>query len=164
MIGNLQQKTFTRKSFVNFFLFNFISNSPINWSGTSNRKLYKRIPLNFDLSSFYKEFPCIFFFTWKSFVKFFPTFKLEIEFYSHKKVVSPKLENCAHLYIVNFMCAKFQQNQRTFFFTWKSFVNFSQLSNLESDFFLILQKKPPMFQNIRNLFVLNFIWANFQQN
>ena len=75
-----------------------------------------------------------FFFTWKSFVKFFPTFKLEIEFYSHKKVVSPKLENCAHLYIVNFMCAKFQQNQRTFFFTWKSFVNFSQLSNLKLNF------------------------------
>ena len=28
-----------------------------------------------------------------------------------------------------------------FFFTWKSFVNFSGFSNLESDFFLILQKK-----------------------
>ena len=72
--------------------------------------------------------------------KIFPNLKLEIEFHSHKKVVSPKLENCAHLYIMKFMCAKFKQNQRTFFFTWKSFVNFSQLSNLESDFFLILQK------------------------
>ena len=55
-----------------------------------------------------------FFFTGKSFVKFFPTFKLEIEFHSHKKVVSPKLENSAHLFIVYFKCAKFQKNQRTF--------------------------------------------------
>ena len=47
---------------------------------------------------------------------------------------------------------------------WKKNPKISQISNLESDFFLILQKKPPMFQNIRNLFVLNFIWANFQQN
>ena len=86
------------------------------------------------MSSFYKEFPCNFFFTWKSFVKIFPNLKLEIEFHSHKKVVSPKVENCAHLNIVNFMCAKFQQNQRTFFFTWKSFVNFSQLSNLKLSF------------------------------
>ena len=48
--------------------------------------------------------------------KFFPTFKLEIEFYSHKKVVSPKLENCAHLFIVNFKCAKFQKKSRIFFY------------------------------------------------
>ena len=66
--------------------------------------------------------------------KIFPS-KLEIEFYSHKKVVSPKLENCAHLYIVNFMCAKFQQNQGTLFFTMKSFVKFSQLSNLKLNLF-----------------------------
>ena len=32
----------------------------------------------------------------------FPTLKLEIEFHSHKKVVSPKLENSAYLSIVNF--------------------------------------------------------------
>ena len=73
-----------------------------------------RIPLKSDLSSFYIEFPCKFFFTWKSFVKFFPNLKLEIEFHSHKKVVSPKIENCTHLVIVNFKCAKFQRNQRTF--------------------------------------------------
>ena len=48
------------------------------------------------------------FFTGKSFLKFFLTFKLEIEFHSHEKVVSPKLENSAHLFIVNFKCAKFQ--------------------------------------------------------
>jgi len=47
---------------------------------------------------------------------------------------------------------------------WKKIPKISEISNLKSDFFLILQKKPPMFQTIRNLFVLNFIWANFQQN
>ena len=53
-------------------------------------------------------------FTGKSFVKFFPTSKLKIEFHSHKKVVSPKLENSAHVFIVSFKCAKFQENSRTF--------------------------------------------------
>ena len=62
------------------------------------------------MGSFYKGFPCEKKFTGKSFVKFFPTFKLKIEFHSHKKVVSPKLENSAHLFIVNFKCAKFQKN------------------------------------------------------
>ena len=65
---------FTRKSFVKFFLFNFIGNSPWNWSGTSNRKLYKRIPLNSDLGSFYKEFPCIFFYM-EILCKIFPNFQ-----------------------------------------------------------------------------------------
>ena len=59
------------------------------------------------MDSFYKEFPCNFFFTWKSFVKIFPNLKLEIEFHSYKKLVSPKLENSAHSFIVNFKCAKF---------------------------------------------------------
>ena len=54
------------------------------------------------------------FFTGKSFIKIFPILKLEIEFHSHKKVVSPKLENSAHLFIVYFKCTKFQKNQRTF--------------------------------------------------
>ena len=78
----------------------------LNFPLSQNIQFYIRTTVTFFdpifLGSFYKEFPCNFFFTWKSFVKFFPTFKLEIEFYSHKKVVSPKLENCAHLYIVNF--------------------------------------------------------------
>ena len=47
---------------------------------------------------------------------------------------------------------------------WKKSPKISQISNLKSDFFLILQKKLRIFQNIRNLFVLNFIWANFLQN
>ena len=46
---------------------------------------------------FYREIPLL----------FFPTFKLEIEFHSHKKVVSPKLENSENLFIVYFKCAKF---------------------------------------------------------
>ena len=80
----------------------------MNWSGTSNSQFYKRIPFNFDLGSLYREFTYLDnFFTGKSFVNFFPTFKLEIEFHFHKKVVSPNLENSAHLFIVNFKCAKF---------------------------------------------------------
>ena len=47
--------------------------------------------------------------------KNFPKSQREIEFHSHRKVVSPKLENSAHSFIVNFKCAKFQKNQRTFF-------------------------------------------------
>ena len=82
----------------------------MNWSGTTNSKFYKRIPFNFDLGLFYKEFTWKNFFTGKSFVKFFPTFKLKIEFHSHKKVVSPKLENSAHLFIGNFERAKFHNN------------------------------------------------------
>ena len=53
--------------------------------------------------------------SWENFTKvlpvifFFITSKFEIEFHSHKKVVSPKLENSAHLFIVNFKCAKLQK-------------------------------------------------------
>ena len=61
-----------------------------------------------------QRIPLEIFFTWISFLKIFQNLKLEIEFHSHKKVVSPKLKNCAHLFIVNFKCAEFQQNQRTF--------------------------------------------------
>ena len=82
----------------------------MNWSGTSNSKFYKKIPFNFDLGSFYKEFTFKKMFTRKSFVRVFPTSKLEIKFHSHKKAVSPKLENFAHLFTVNFKRAKFQKN------------------------------------------------------
>ena len=74
---------FGGESFVKFSLLYFIKNSLLNWSGTSSRKIYKRIPCNFDLCSFYKEFSWDFFFTWKSFVKFFRIFKLESDFFPH---------------------------------------------------------------------------------
>ena len=70
---------FTRKYFVKFL--------PILKFETS--KFYKRIPYNFDLGLFYKEFTWEKNLTGKSFVKFFPTSKLKIEFHSHKQVVSP---------------------------------------------------------------------------
>ena len=89
-------------------------------------KFYKGIPIRIDRGpptvNFTKEFPLILIrvhFTKNSLGKifyreipllFFPTLKFEIEFHSHKKVVSPKLENSAHLFIVNFKCAKFQKN------------------------------------------------------
>ena len=39
-----------------------------------------------------------------------------------------------------------------------------KFSNLESDFFPTFQRKSRMFQIIRNLFCLNYIWANFEQD
>ena len=76
---------------------------------------YEIIPFKLGLGSFYKEFPCNFFFYREIPLLFFPTLKFEIEFHSHKKVVSPKLENCAHLFFLSNNCAKFQETQRTFF-------------------------------------------------
>ena len=89
-------------------------------------KFYKGIPIWIDRGpptvNFTKEFPLILtrvhftknslgiFFYREIPLLFFPTSKFEIEFHSHKKVVSPKLENSAHLFFVNFKCAKFQKN------------------------------------------------------
>ena len=62
---------FTRKSFVKYFILKFIREFPLNWPRTSSRKIYKRIPFNFDMGSFYKGFPWEIFFPRKSFVNFF---------------------------------------------------------------------------------------------
>ena len=43
-------------------------------------------------------------------------------------------------------------------------MKFGHISNLESDLFNDFAKKLRMFQKIRNLFSMNFMWANFQQN
>ena len=48
---------FRRKSFVKYVLLKFIKEFPLNCSRTSSRKIYKRIPFNFDMGSFYKGFP-----------------------------------------------------------------------------------------------------------
>ena len=45
-----------------------------------------------------------------------------------------------------------------------SSLKFCQISNLKLDFFQLFQKKSRIFQNLANLFGLNFIWANFEQN
>ena len=47
---------------------------------------------------------------------------------------------------------------------WKKNPKISEISNLESDFFPTFQRKSRMFQIIRNLFCLNYIWANFEQD
>ena len=104
----------TRKSCVKISSHILQRNSLINWSGTSNRKFYKRIPFNFDKCSFYKGFPWEFFFTRKSFVKFFWNFKLESDFFPHFFCKIRKLENSANLFILNYNWANFQRNQRTF--------------------------------------------------
>ena len=96
----------TRKSCVKLSLFNFIKEFPCKLIGDLQQKFYKRIPFNFDLGSFYKEFPWKNFFTGKSFVKFFPIFKLESDFFPHFLSKIRKLENCENFPILNFKCAK----------------------------------------------------------
>ena len=103
-----------------------------------------------------------FFFTWKSFVKIFPNLKLE--FHSHKKVVSPKLENCGHLYIVNFMCAKFQQNQRTLFFYMEILCKIFPTFKLEIEFYSHKKVVSPKIENCAHLYIVNFKCAKFQRN
>ena len=111
------------ESFVKFSLLYFIKNSLLNWSGTSSRKIYKRIPCNFDLCSFYKEFSWDFFFTWKSFVKFFRIFKLESDFFPHffckiRKKSDSKFENPEKIY------KGFPRKKNI---TWESFVKWTQI-------------------------------------
>ena len=65
---------------------------------------------------FTKNSPGFFFFTGKSFVKFFPIFKLESDFFPHFLSKIRKLENCENLFILNFQCAKFQGKKNLFGF------------------------------------------------
>ena len=89
-----------------------------------------------------------------------------VDFFQKILKKSQMFQNSANLFILKFKCAKFQK----FLFFQKNDLSSSgilkkkiRFSNLESDFFLILQKKWRMFQNSAKLFILNFIWANFQQ-
>ena len=101
---------FVRKSIVKLSLLNFIKEFSCKLIGDLQQIFYKRIPCNFDLGSFYKEFPWNFFFTGKSFVKIFRIFKLESDFFPHFLSKIRKLENCENFPILNFKCAKFQVN------------------------------------------------------
>ena len=113
---------FTGKSFVKYILYKFTKEFPLNWSRTSSRKIYKRIPYKFEMGSFYKGFPREFFFPRKSFVKFFWNFKLESDFFPHVLSKIWKLENSAHLFILNYNWANFRRNRRpknsSLFFTF----------------------------------------------
>ena len=75
---------------------------PCKLIGDLQQKIYKRIPFNFDWSSFYKELSWKNLFTGKSFVKFFPIFKLESDFFSHFLSKIRKLENCENLFPLDF--------------------------------------------------------------
>ena len=70
--------------------------------------------------------------------------KLEIEFHSHKKVVSPILENSARLFIVNFKRAKFQKN-------WRTFLRYLCRSLITTIIFI-------------QEFPLNLVWVHFTTN
>ena len=63
------------------------------------------------MDSFYKGFPGEFF-PRKSFVKFFWNFKLESDFFPHFFCKIRKIENSAHLFILNYNWANFQRNRR----------------------------------------------------
>ena len=67
------------------------------------------------MGSFYKGFPWKNFFTRKSFVNFFPIFKLESDFFPHFLSKIRNLENCENLFSLNFIWANFEQNQSKFF-------------------------------------------------
>ena len=109
---------FTRNSHGNFFY----REIPLLFSQLRNLKLYfipikKLFHQNSKIAHIYISWTlCVpsfskirepFFFTWKSFVKFSQLSNLKLN--SHKKVVSPKLENCAHLLILSFKCSKLQR-------------------------------------------------------
>ena len=47
---------------------------------------------------------------------------------------------------------------------WQKIPKISEIFNLKLDFFPTFQKKSRMFQKISNLFTLNLIWANFEQD
>ena len=64
------------------------------------------------MGSFYKGFPWKKKFTRKSFVKNFRIFKLESDFFPHFLSKIRKLENSAHLFILNYNWANFQRNRR----------------------------------------------------
>ena len=96
---------------VKYFLWKFTKEFPLNWSRTSSRKIYKRIPFNFDMGSFYKGFPWEIIFPRKSFVNFFWIFKLESDFFPHFFCKIRKLENSANLFILNYNWANFQRNR-----------------------------------------------------
>ena len=101
----------TRKSFEKYFFLKFTKEFPLNLSRTSSWKIYKRIPFNFDMGSFYKGFPWKKIFTRKSFVKNFRNFKLESDFFPHFLSKIRKLENSAHLFILDYNWANFQRNR-----------------------------------------------------
>ena len=99
------------KSYVNIFLLYFIKEFLSKLIRDLQQKIYKRIACNFDMCSFYKGFPCIFFFTCKSFVKFFRLLKLESDFFPNFVSKIRNNENCENLFILIFKCAEFQQNR-----------------------------------------------------
>ena len=110
--GNFhRKKKIVVKSFVNFFQLILRRNSLVNWSGTSSRKFYQRIPIilirvHFTKNSQGKKI------TRKSFVKFFSIFKFESDFFPRFFNKIRKYENYEKLSILNFKCSKFQRNWR----------------------------------------------------
>ena len=84
-----------------------------------------------------------------------------------KKIQRISLQKC---FTRDFLVYFKREIQSNFFFDKKAspcrcfWTKIFRISNLESDFFLIKQQKHQMFQIIRNLFILSYSWAIFQQN
>ena len=77
--------------------------------GDLKQKILQKISDSFWFGLILRRILLDFFFTGKSFVKFFPIFKLESDFFPQFLSKIRKLEICAHLNIVNFKFAKFQR-------------------------------------------------------
>ena len=127
--------SFTKDSQVFFFYveilckifpIHFIKEFTCKLIGDLRQKILQRIPFNFDRSSFYKEFPWKFLFTGKSFVKIFPIFKLESDFFPHFFSKIRKDENCENLFTLNYNWANSQQNQRIFFSSFIPITRFAR--------------------------------------
>ena len=83
----------------------------VSHRGPPTENFTKELPVILIWAHFTKKSHGSFFLQGNPFLKFFRILKSEIEFHSHKKsCVSPKLENSAHLFLVNFKFAKFQKN------------------------------------------------------
>ena len=98
-----------------------------------------------------------FFFQRKSFVNFFPNFKLEIGFFSEfaKKVANvPQLTKFIYS---DLHLSQFSAKSEKLFFQKKI-----PIFRKFCEFFLIFLKKSQIFQNSANLFVLKFKCAKFQ--
>ena len=98
-----------------------------------------------------------FFFSRKSFVIFFPNFKLEIGFFSEfaKKVANvPQLTKFIYS---DLHLSQFSAKSEKLFFQKKI-----PIFRKFCEFFLIFLKKSQIFQNSANLFVMKFKCAKFQ--
>ena len=83
------------------------------------------------------------------------------------KKKSRENENSENLFVLKFKCAKFQakkKSRKNDLLSSRTLKKKSQFFNLKWDFFLTFQKNINNFENSKNLFIVNLMWANFDPN